>query len=64
MTYHSIRNVSIETQVDDHVATVVARSHTHATIWGAEGTWRLELRLEYLRTPPGWVAQRTIASTW
>ncbi|MCC9054416.1 hypothetical protein LOK55_08965 [Microbacterium sp. F2E] len=56
--------MSIETQVDDHVATVVARSHTHATIWGAEGTWRLELRLEYLRTPPGWVAQRTIASTW
>lgn len=64
MTYHSIRNVSIEAEVNGQEATLVARSHTDATIWGAEGTWPLELRVEYLRTPLGWVAQRTVASTW
>ncbi|WP_194396226.1 nuclear transport factor 2 family protein [Microbacterium atlanticum] len=64
MTYHSIRNVTIDTKVDGTEATLIGRSHTHATIWGAEGTWPLELRVEYLRTTSAWVAQRIVATTW
>ena len=64
MTYHSIRNVDITHDVTADSATLTARSHTHATIWGADGTWPLQLRIEFVRTPVGWTAKRTVASTW
>ena len=64
MTHHSIRNVDIVPDTTQDPPTLTARSHTHATIWGAEGTWPLQLRTEYTRTPSGWIAARTVASTW
>jgi hypothetical protein len=64
MTYHSIRNVDINTDVRGDEVTLTARSHTHATIWGATGTWPLQLEIAYTHTPTGWVAARTVASTW
>ncbi|MEN2741019.1 nuclear transport factor 2 family protein [Microbacterium sp. X-17] len=64
MTYHSIRNVDITTDVTAERVSLTARSHTHATIWGAEGNWPLRLRIDYTRTPDGWIASRTVASTW
>jgi hypothetical protein len=64
MTYHSIRNVEIATVVEADEVSLTARSHTHATIWGANGTWPLQLQITFTRTHAGWVAARTIASTW
>lgn len=64
MTYHSIRNVDITPEITADSVTLTARSQTHATIWGADGTWPLQLRIEYGRTSAGWIAKRTVASTW
>jgi hypothetical protein len=64
MTYHSIRNVEIATVAEADEVSLTARSHTHATIWGAKGTWPLQLRITFTHTHAGWVAARTIASTW
>ena len=64
MTYHSIRNVSIIPAIANESVALIGRSHTHATLWGAEGTWPLQLSVEFARTPGGWIATRTVASTW
>ena len=64
MTYHCIRNVDVTVDVGPGLATLTGRSRTHATIWGTEGTWQLQLRVTYASTPTGWLAQRTVASTW
>ncbi|ANP73170.1 nuclear transport factor 2 family protein [Cryobacterium arcticum] len=64
MTYHSIRNVDITPVVTAASVTLTARCHTHATIWGTEGTWPLQLRIDFVRTSVGWAAKRTVASTW
>lgn len=64
MTYHSIQNVDITTDITPERVTLTAKSRTHATIWGAEGTWPLQLRIEYARDRAGWIATRTVASTW
>ncbi|MEX0153758.1 nuclear transport factor 2 family protein [Microbacterium sp. LMI1-1-1.1] len=64
MVYHSIHNMEITTDISTGQATLTARSHTHATIWGADGTWPLQLRIDYSRTRTGWTATHTVASTW
>lgn len=48
----------------DEGAVLTARSLTEATIWGAHGTWRLQLRTQFEPTRDGWLATRTIESTW
>lgn len=64
MTYHSMVDVSVDVALDGDTAVVDARTRTEATIWGAHGTWRLQLRTAYEQTPRGWLARETIASTW
>jgi len=65
MTYHAIHNVDISHDfAGADTATLTARSRTHATIWGAEGTWPLQLRIRFLRTANSWLAADTVASTW
>ncbi len=64
MIYHSIHNVDITTDITPDRVTLTARSRTRATIWGAEGTWPLQLRIDYTHGRAGWIATRTVASTW
>lgn len=64
MAYHSIRNVDVHSAVAGDGVSLTARSHTRATIWGGLGTWRLQLRVHFEATPEGWLATRTVASTW
>jgi hypothetical protein len=35
-----------------------------ATIWGASGTWPLELQINFEPAGDLWVAAGTVASTW
>jgi len=43
---------------------VTVRTRTVATIWGASGTWPLQLRISFAHEGTAWVATGTVASTW
>lgn len=64
MTYHAVTDVSVNVEVNGDIATLDARTHTDATIWGSHARWRLRLETAYVRSNFGWVAEHTVASTW
>ena len=60
MTYHSMEDVDVSGDAPE----VTARTRTAATIWGASGTWPLQLRISVAHEGTAWVATGTVASTW
>jgi ketosteroid isomerase-like protein len=64
ITYHSIADIDVTVDVSGEAPVVTARTRTAATIWGASGTWPLQLRITFMRTGDSWVAAGTVASTW
>jgi ketosteroid isomerase-like protein len=64
MTYHSIEDIDVTVGVSGGAPVVTARTRTAATIWGASGTWPLQLRITFMRAGDSWVASATVASTW
>jgi ketosteroid isomerase-like protein len=64
MTYHSMEDVDVSVDVSGDAPVVTARTHTAATIWGASGTWPLQLRITFKRAVSSWIAAGTVASTW
>ena len=64
MTYHSMEDVDVSVDVSGEAPVVTARTRTAATIWGATGTWPLQLRISFAHDGTAWVAAGTVASTW
>src|SRR5215213_1448243 len=64
MTYHSIEDIDVSVGVSGGAPVVTARTRTAATIWGAFGTWPLQLRITFTHAGSSWVASGTVASTW
>ena len=64
MTYHSMEDVDVDVDVSGDAPVVTARTRTTATIWGASGTWPLQLRISFAHQGTAWVAAGTVASTW
>ena len=64
MTYHAMADVDVSVDVSGDAPVVTARTHTAATIWGASGTWPLQLRITFTRAGSSWIAAGTEASTW
>jgi hypothetical protein len=64
MTYHSMTDVDVTVDVDGDAPVVTARTRTAATIWGASGTWPLQLRISFAHEGTAWMATGTVASTW
>ena len=64
MTYHSMEDVDVSLDVSGDAPVVTARTRTAATIWGAAGTWPLQLRTSFAHDGTEWVAAGTVASTW
>jgi hypothetical protein len=64
MTYHAIDDVDVSVDIEDGTPVVTARSRTTATIWGSRGTWPLQLEIYFASADDGWLALRTVASTW
>jgi hypothetical protein len=64
MTYHSIEDIDVTVGVSGGAPVVTARTRTAATIWGASGTWPLQLRITFRRAGDSWVASAAVASTW
>jgi hypothetical protein len=64
MTYHSMEDVDVSVDVSGDAPEVTARTHTAATIWGASGTWPLQLRISFAHDGTAWVVTGTVATTW
>jgi hypothetical protein len=64
MTYHAMADVDVSVDVSGDAPVVTARTRTAATIWGASGTWPLQLRITFKRAGSSWIAAGTVASTW
>jgi hypothetical protein len=64
MSYHDMRDVDVSVDLSGGSPVLTARTHTRATIWGAQGTWPLRLRISYIHAGGAWLAAGTVASTW
>jgi hypothetical protein len=64
MSYCSMEDVEVSVDLAATAPVVTARTRTSATIWGASGTWPLQLRITFIHEDSAWVASGTVASTW
>jgi Domain of unknown function (DUF4440) len=64
MAYHAMEDVDVSVDASSAVPVLTARTRTEATIWGASGTWPLQLRISFAHEGSAWVAVGTVASTW
>lgn len=64
MRYHAARERSVEVEVVGDRAEVVGRDVVEATIYGAHGTWNLQLVTDFVRHGGQWRAAGTVASTF
>src|SRR3954451_12696564 len=64
MSYHAMTDGDVSVERSGEAPVVTARTRTAATIWGATGTWPLQLRITFTRAGGAWVAAGTVASTW
>jgi hypothetical protein len=62
MTYHAVEDVEVSVDVSGEFPVLTARTRTEATIWGAHGTWPLQLRMQFPQDGSGWLAENTAAS--
>jgi hypothetical protein len=63
MQYHSSRPRDTSIEVTGDQAVLAGREFVHATIWGARGTWNLQLTTTYQRRDNAWIALKTVATT-
>lgn len=65
MRYSSSEEKALRvTDVDDVRATVIGRNLVTASIWGAQGVWLLQLRIDCVRTDGRWLMRRAVASVY
>jgi uncharacterized protein DUF4440 len=64
MAYHAMEDIDVSVDTSSGVPVLTARTRTAATIWGASGTWPLQLQIAFERAGASWVAAGTVASTW
>ena len=64
MQYHSSRPRDTSIEVAGDRAVLRGRDVVHATIWGARGTWNLQLTTTYQRRDDAWIALETVATTF
>jgi hypothetical protein len=64
MTYDLMEHVDVDVDLSGDAPVVTARTRTAATIWGASGTWPLQLRISFIHDGIAWLAMGTVASTW
>ena len=64
MTYHSMEDVDVSVDLSGDAPVVTARTRTVATIWGASGTWPLQLRIRFTFDGTAWLAENAVASVW
>ncbi len=51
-------------KVENHRATLRGRSRVKAKIWGAQGTWPLQMDIDFVLVNGSWLMQHGVASTY
>jgi hypothetical protein len=62
--YHTAQERETSLQLEGDRGRLVGKILTDATVYGGRTAWRLQLAVDFARTPAGWLAARTEASTW
>ncbi|GGN40479.1 nuclear transport factor 2 family protein [Streptomyces fuscichromogenes] len=62
--YHTIDPKSMTLHIHGDEARLVALTVTDATVYGTRAHWRLQLATDYTVRAGGWIALRTVATTW
>lgn len=64
MRYFKTEEDSVEVSIDGNTATLTGRSRTTTNIWGAHGTWPLQLRIALRHINGRWLMEKAVASTY
>ena len=64
MRYFNMAEESVQANVKGDTARAVGRSRTTAHIWGAQGTWPLQLDYQLVREKGEWKARQAVATTY
>ncbi|ABR75430.1 DUF4440 domain-containing protein [Actinobacillus succinogenes] len=62
MQYHQIDEHSVNVRINGNTADVIGKARTRATIWGASGTWNLQLHYRAMKNGNVWQVQNAVAT--
>ena len=64
MRYFKTEEDSVEVSIDGDTATLTGRARTTANIWGAQGTWPLQLEIDLRKLDGRWLMEKAVATTY
>lgn len=64
MQYHQIDEHNVKVSVNGDAADIIGQAKTKATIWGANGTWNLQLHYKAVKTGNTWQMQNAVATLY
>lgn len=64
MRYLTSTEDSVAVQQDGQRHWLRGRNRVHAVIWGARGTWPLEMAIDFRRDQGRWLMSKAVASTY
>lgn len=64
MQYHQMQEVSVNAKVNGKRADLIGQARTTATIWGAHGTWNLQLTYTAVQENGQWRADKAVATVF
>ncbi|MCO4166917.1 nuclear transport factor 2 family protein [Actinobacillus suis] len=62
MAYLNIQKVKVTANQNGNYAIIIGQAHTTANIWGAKGTWRLQLEYRAVQQNGEWKVQQGVAT--
>lgn len=62
MAYLNIQEVKVTANESGNNAIIIGQAHTTANIWGAKGTWRLQLEYRAVQQNGEWKVQQGVAT--
>ena len=63
MRYFGTEETSVDARIHGDTATLAGRARTTANIWGAQGTWPLQLEIDLRKLDGRWLMEKAVATT-
>ena len=64
MRYFGTEEASVDARIHGDTATLTGRARTTANIWGAQGTWPLQLEIDLRKLDGRWLMEKAVATTY
>ena len=64
MRYFKTEEDSVEVSIDGNTVTLTGRARTTANVWGAQGTWPLQLHIDLRKINEIWLMEKAVATTY